>query len=296
MSGPILVLGGTGLLGRAMDAELTRRDRPFIAPGRAGLDLADLEALGPRIEAYRPSAIFNLAGFTDVGAAERPENAAAATTLNASLPGALAAMCARLAIPFLHISTDYVFDGGKGTPYVEDDPVRPLQIYGATKLEGERAAQAHYADTLIARVSTLYGPGRPERPAYVDAILAQARSRAAEPGAALELVEPPVSSPTYAPDAAPALVELHDRGVTGVVHVVNDGAVSRLGLARAVVELAGLADRVAVRTRPEPEGGLRRPAYSVLDTSKLESLIARRLPPWKDAVARYIAELGSATN
>ena len=286
--GAICVLGGTGLLGRAVTAELARRGRAFTAPTRTELDFAKGPATVAHLEALRLAAIVNLAGFTDVGAAERPENRSAAVALNAELPGVLAAACARLEIPFVHVSTDYVFDGAKRTPYVEDDAVNPTQVYGATKLDGEAAAMAANARVLIVRVSTLYGPGRPQRKAYVDAILSQARARAAEGGGAVEVVEPPVASPTYAPDVAPALVDLMDRGTTGIVHVVNDGAASRLELATAAVALAGLGEKVAVRVRPEPPSGLRRPAYSVLDTTKLHGLMGRRLPPWKDALARYI--------
>ena len=289
MSGRALVLGGTGLLGRAVTAELGRRGIPFDAPPRAALDLADLGALPSRIEAASPSAVLHLAGFTDVGAAERPEHAAAATLLNAEVPALLAATCARLAIPLVHVSTDYVFDGTKGTPYVEDDPVRPLQVYGATKLDGERAVLAALPGALILRVSTLYGPGRDSRPTYVDAIRAQARARAAEGRGTVEVVERPVSSPTYAPDVAPALLDLLAAKASGIVHAVNDGAATRLELARATVALAGLADRVEVVPRPEAAGSLRRPAYSVLDTSRLERLLGRRLPAWKDALARYLA-------
>jgi dTDP-4-dehydrorhamnose reductase len=287
----VLILGGTGLLGRATAAELNRRGRAFTAPPRAALDLFRLTELVGHLEALRPAAVLNLAAFTDVGAAERPENESAATLLNADLPGALAAETARLDIPLVHVSTDYVFDGAKGTPYLEDDPVNPTQVYGATKLAGEQAALACNPNVLILRVSTLYGPGRGHRPAYVDAILAQARARAAAGGGTLEVVVPPISSPTYAPDVAPALLDLLDAKTSGIVHTVNAGAASRLELATAAVALAGLADRVAVRSRPEPPAALRRPAYSVLDTGKLERLIGRRLPAWEDALARYIEEV-----
>jgi dTDP-4-dehydrorhamnose reductase len=286
--GELCILGGTGLLGHAVTADLARRGRAVTAPPRSALDLAAGASIGPRLEALRPAAVVNLAGFTDVGAAELPVNRSAATALNAELPGVLAAVCARLAIPFVHVSTDYVFDGAKRTPYLEDDAVNPTQVYGATKLDGELAAIAANARVLIVRVSTLYGPGRAQRPAYVDAILAQARARAAEGGGAVEVVEPPVASPTYAPDVAPALIDLMERGATGIVHVVNDGAASRLELATAAVALAGLGDRVAVRVRPEPPSALRRPAYSVLDTTKLFGLIGRRLPPWRDGLSRYL--------
>ena len=293
MSGTILVLGGTGLLGRAVAAELTRRHRPFEAPGRLSFDLIDAGGIASHVDAFAPAAVINLSGFTDVAAAERPENLAAATALNAGVPEVLARVCSRRAIPFVHVSTDYVFDGAKTTPYLEDDPVRPIQVYGATKLEGEKRATAADPRVLIARVSTLYGPDRPQRPAYVDAILAQAQKAAATGGGALTVVERPVSSPTYAPDVAPALIDLLDRKATGIVHVVNDGAASRLELARAVVATAGFADRVTVNTRPEPPNALSRPSYSVLDTGKLQSLIGRRLPRWEDGLAKYLETSGA---
>lgn len=291
MSANLLVLGGTGRLGRAVGEELTRRHRAFDAPPRSAFDLSDLAAVRVRIDALRPAAVLNLAAFTDVAAAELPENHASAIALNAELPAALAAACARLAIPFVHVSTDYVFDGLKATPYLEDDPVNPVQIYGATKLDGERDALAKNTAALILRVSTLYGPGRPQRPAYVDAILAQARAHGAAGGGTIEVVEGPVSSPTYAPDVAPVLIDLLDRGVVGVFHTVGDGAASRFELATAAVALAGFGDRVLVRVRPESPGVLRRPGYSVLDTAKLHRTLGRKLPPWRDGLKRYVGAL-----
>ena len=291
MTDPILVLGGTGLLGRAVSAELTRRSRPFTAPGRESFDLFELGAVASRLDDFRPVAVVNLSGFTDVGAAERPTNHGEAIALNAELPAALAGACARRGIPFVHVSTDYVFDGETSEPYFEDDKVNPLQVYGLSKLEGERGALDHNKETLIARVSTLYGPDRAHRPAYVDAILAQAREKSAAGGGALSVVLRPVSSPTYAPDVAPALMDLLDLGAQGIVHVVNDGAASRLELASAVVALAGFAGSVTVGTRPEPPNSLARPAYSVLATEKLEALIGRKLPGWEDALRRYIEGL-----
>ncbi len=288
MIGPVLVLGGTGRLGRAVTAELARLGRPFDAPSRAEFDLSAAASVGGLLDALHPTAVVNLVGFTDVAAAELPENVEAAIALNVELPAALARACTRLAIPLVHISTDYVFDGAQSRPYLERDPVHPLQVYGATKLDGERSVLARNPRALIVRVSTRYGPGLPQNPAYVDAILRPARTRAAAGGGVLEVVEAPISSPTYAPDVAPVLLGLLDRGVTGIVHAVNDGAASRLELATAAVELAGLGDRVEVRARPEPPSALRRPAYSVLDTSKLFRLLGRKLPPWKDALKTYV--------
>src|SRR5262249_44860475 len=144
---------------------------------------------------------------------------------------------------------------------------------------------------LIARVSTLFGPDRPQRPAYVDAILRQALPYERSRGT-IEVVPGPVASPTYAPDAAEGLLALLDRGATGIVHLVNEGSGSRFELARATVAAGYLSDRVLVKPKPAPPGGLARPEYSVLDTTKLKSLLGRSLPSWRDALTRYIEGLG----
>lgn len=290
MSGGILVLGATGLLGHAVAAELAARARAFLAPARAELDLAALDRLPARLAALAPGIIINLAGFTDVVAAEDPANHEAVRRLNAVLPATLAAAAVRLEARLVHISTDYVFDGAKTAPYLEEDAPHPLQVYGRTKLEGERAVLDRCPEALVLRVSTLFGPGRPQRPAYVDAILSQAVPLRLTEGA-IHVVEGPVACPTYAPDAASALVDLLDRGATGVVHVVNQGACSRLELARWTVAACHLADRVTVVAKPAPPSSLRRPAYAVLHTGRLEQLLGRGLPHWRDAVTRYIEAL-----
>ena len=282
----ILVLGGTGLLGRALSAELEARGEHATAPTREQLDLETAGAAADWIEEHRPEAVLNAAGFTNVPACELPENREAVARLNADLPDELAKVCAKRAIPLLHVSTDYVFDGALRRPYGEDDPVNPLQAYGRSKLEGERAVLKRDPEALVVRVSTLYGPGRPSRDAYVDAILRQARAHDAKD--VLAVVEGPISSPTYAPDVAPACLDLLRLGERSLFHVVNEGSVSRLELARAAVRVAGLADLVTVIAKPEPVTSLVRPAYSVLDTTRLHERLGRRLPPWEDALRRYI--------
>ena len=282
----ILVLGGTGLLGNALSAELEARGERATAPTRETLDLEVVGAAAAWIEQHRPEAVLNAAGFTDVPACELDDRRGAVTRLNVDLPGELAGACGKRAIPLLHVSTDYVFDGALRRPYREDDAVNPLQVYGRSKLQGERAVFGRNPDALVVRVSTLYGPGRPSRDAYVDAILRQARAHDAKD--VLAVVEAPVSSPTYAPDVAPACLDLLGAGATGLVHVVNEGAVSRLELARAAVRLAGLADLVSVVPKPEPSLALARPAYSVLDTARLYERLGRRLPHWEDALRRYV--------
>jgi len=270
------------MLGGSVVLDLERRGWPRIAPVRDQLDLMG-NALDATIAGFEPGAVINAAAFTDVQAAEREDQRAEVYRLNRDAPGRLAGVCRRLGIPFLHVSTDFVFDGAKTEPYREDDPVRPIQEYGRSKLEGERNVLDADPDALVVRTSTLYGPGRVGRPHYVDAILRQALR-----GAELRVVRLPVSSPTYVPDLARGMIELLVCGAAGRVHFVNRGACSRLDLARETVRLAGLAASVEVTERAAPQGDLKRPPYSVLDTSRFAELTGFPPRPWQKALAEYV--------
>ncbi len=280
---PILVVGAAGMLGRAVAETLRGRGRDFEGVDRETVDIADPGAAGVLVARLRPGGVVNCAAFTDVARCEAPEARAEVMGANRDGPAALARACAALGAPFLHVSTDYVFDGTATRPYREDDPVHPVQMYGFSKLEGERAARAALPGSLVVRLSTLYGPGDRPRPHYVDAVLAQVRTKSE-----VEVVETPVSSPTYAPDAAAFLVDLLEAGAEGIFHLVNDGGCSRLELARAIAEEAGLGEKVVVRGKPEPPSQLKRPLYSVLDTGKLHRTLGRRPRPWRDALREYL--------
>jgi dTDP-4-dehydrorhamnose reductase len=281
-AGGVLLLGGSGLLGVSLVAVLVHRGWPFAAPSPGELDLERIERIVPALEALRPDAVVNAAAWTGVARAEDPTLRDRVYRMNRDAPEALAHGCRKLGIPIVHVSTDYVFDGSKASPYVEDDPPNPLQVYGRSKLEGERAVLSAHPGSLVVRTSTLFGPGA-VRPSYVDAILRQARQ-----SPVIQVVELPRSSPTYAPHLAEAIVELLDGGARGVVHAVNSGDCTRLELARAVVEEAGFGGTVEVRVRPDQPGGTPRPPYSVLDTARLAARIGSPLRPWRSALAEYL--------
>lgn len=281
--GPVLVLGGAGLLGSAVVSALAARGRAIDAPSRAELDLTSGGAIGLQLAAHVPSAVVNAAAFTDVRAAESPQNANLVFAVNRDAPAELAVSCARRAIPLIHVSTDFVFDGKATRPYREDDPTSPLQVYGASKLEGERAVLDTHPAALVVRTSTLFGPGRRARPHYVDAIVRQAREHDH-----LAVVATPVASPTYAPDLAEALLLLLDAGASGIVHVANAGGSSRLELARETVRALGLSGSVQVEERPEELEPPARPRYSVLDLERYARLSGRAMRPWQEALADYV--------
>jgi dTDP-4-dehydrorhamnose reductase len=280
---PIVVLGGSGLLGEALLAELRDRGRASHAPGREELDLEDDRSIEAWIEGRRVAAVINAAAYTDVTRAELPSEHDSVFRLNRDAPATLARVCHRLGVPMVFVSTDFVFDGAVRRPYTEDQTAAPLQVYGRSKLEGEQVVREAHAEALVVRTSTLYGPGRRGRPHYVEAILEQAGH-----ADRIEVVRTPVSSPTYTPDLARALIDLLEVGAVGLVHVVNSGACSRLELARETVRMAGAAERVAVRERPESRDGPRRPAYSVLDATRFVGLVGRPLRSWQDALAAYV--------
>jgi dTDP-4-dehydrorhamnose reductase len=241
-------------------------------------------SIAKALDRIAPDVVINAAGFTDVNRAELPECRREVFGANAEGPAALARECAARGAKLVHVSTDYVFDGASRVPYLEDAATGPLQVYGDSKLAGERAVLESSRSALVVRASTLYGPGRAARPHYVDAIREQLRERDV-----LEVVELPVASPTLAPDLADGIVRLLDVGAGGIVHVANQGACSRLELTRAVVELSGTGDRVEVRVRAPGKSGPSRPAYSALSTARFESLTGRCLRGWRQALAAYLA-------
>jgi dTDP-4-dehydrorhamnose reductase len=276
----IVILGVTGQVGLALRRRLEEEQRTCLGLGTLELDLTAPDVV-ERIAKLAPTAVINAAAWTDVRGAESAANRQLVWEVNCHGPRRLAEGCAAAGVPLIHISTDYVFDGRSDKPYTEDDDPNPLQAYGASKLDGEREVSRVYPSALIARTSTVYGQ-RPEGPRhYVDAILAQAREHGA-----LDVVRPPVSSPSYTPDIAEALVHLLDAGAQGLVHVVNAGAASRLELAAEAVRLAGFD--FAVGERPEPVDDLERPAYSVLDTSRYRELTGCTMRPWQEALRDYI--------
>jgi dTDP-4-dehydrorhamnose reductase len=283
MNERIVIVGAAGQVGLALQRRLEAADRGYVATGPAEVDItaADLAA---RLAAQDPTAVINAAAWTDVRAAEDVANRRLVWEVNCHGPRRLAEACAAAGVPLVHISTDYVFDGASRKPYKEDDTPNPVQAYGASKLDGERAVQQAFPQALIARTSTVYGD-RPEGPRhYVDAILAQAREHGA-----LSVVRLPVSSPSYTKDIADGLLNLLDAGAQGIVNVVNTGAASRMELATEAVRLAGFDFEIA--ERPEPPDDLDRPDYSVLDTSLYLELTGKPMRPWAEALSDYVGGL-----
>lgn len=276
-----LVTGAQGQLGRELVTRLARG--PVEAFTHAELDVADGTAVAAALRSSRPDVVINASAYNKVDAAEA--DPATALAVNASGVLHLARAAAEVGALFVHVSTDYVFDGTQSRPYVETDPPRPVNVYGISKRAGEMMVESVGAASLVVRTSGVFGPGgsRSKGGSFVDRILERARS-----GAPLRVVGDQLFSPTYAPDLAAAVVALIDRGARGLVHVANEGACSWHDLAVAGLELAGLRADVERITTADLGAAARRPAYSVLSTARYRELGGPTLRPWREAVAEML--------
>lgn len=276
--GPLLVTGSYGQLGAAVLKEAAVRRLPAEGRDVDTIDITDPEAVATWIKKTRPRAVVNCAAYTAVDDCEAHESEALA--VNATAVGHLARACTATNSTLIQISTDYVFDGRASRPYREDDPVAPTSAYGRTKLLGEQAARTATRH-LIIRTAWLYGLGGRH---FVDAIQRQINGG----NRRLRVVDDQHGSPTFCDDLAAAILDLEAANATGVVHAVNTGVTSWHGFATEIVRLVGTEAEVTPVITKEFPRPAPRPAYSGLDTSRLEKLIGRRLPTWQNALARYL--------
>ena len=274
----LAVTGARGQLGRALERAAARVGQEFVGADLPELDIRDRGAVLAWVHDERPDVLINCAAFTAVDLAEEREHDALA--VNGAAVESLAEAADAAGAVLVQVSTDYVFDGEAERAYREDDAVNPLSAYGRTKLAGEQAA-VQARRHLVARTAWLFGDGNN----FVRAILRQIASGRE----VLRVVDDQEGSPTYAEDAAGAILGLVERGAEGAFHVVNAGATSWFGLAQEIVacERAPVAV-VPVRTDEMPRPA-RRPRRSILDTSRLQAALGDPLPPWQDAVARYLS-------
>jgi len=280
-----LITGGGGMLARDLRAALGRRnDVQVVAPTRVQLDVTNAGHVRGVIASFRPDVVFHCAAFTKVDLCETDPRAQA---VNADAVATLANACAKAGAKLVHVSTDFVFDGTKRSPYVEDDPAAPLSAYGRTKLEGEQHA-LEVPGALVVRASWLFGNGGPN---FVEAMLKQAEDGKKE----VRVVADQVGRPTATTDLAEALVTLAGAGAAGIVHYANRGEVTWNEFAREIYRLAGF-DGIDVRpiTSAELARPAARPAYSVLSTGKFERLTGKTPRDFREPLAEYLQRRGTS--
>ncbi|MBI3321238.1 MAG: dTDP-4-dehydrorhamnose reductase [Candidatus Omnitrophica bacterium] len=293
----ILITGSTGLLGQALSRwlarfgeviGLSRHASPAAGAGCAvACDLLDAAEISHVVQDVRPELVIHAQALSDVDRCEREPEAARAqnVTTTANVIGALRAREALL----VYVSTDYVFDGKKGAAYDETDEPNQVNVYGRSKWEAERLVLRR-PNSVVARPSTLFGPGRMN---FCDDVVAKVQA-----GEPIEAFADQVTSPTYTVDVAEAIQELSARLLAHwdarwprIYHLANAGGCSRVAFAERIVKLMGGSRRLvrpismADQRRPAP-----RPAYSVLATSALSHVVGRRLRPWEEALHAYLAQ------
>ncbi len=284
----LAVIGSTGQVARSLQERAATRDIDVVAFGRPGADLARPETIKAALQGAAPDIVVNAAGHTAVDQAESEE--ALAFALNRDGARVIAGAAASLGLPVIHLSTDYVFDGEKQSPYVESDPVAPRTVYGRSKLAGERAVAQANPRHFILRTSWVYAPFGVN---FVRTMLRLARARDH-----VRVVDDQVGCPTYAPDLADALLTLVARlnqGAPGRYHLAGPEAMSWCEFARRIFAVSRAHGGPAVPVHPVATADYLlpapRPANSRLDSGKIESTFGIRLPGVDDALERCIPRL-----
>ena len=275
------------MLGTALQRVLGERNVRFVAPGEGEFDITDLAAVKSAVIGFAKSlrdgetgVIFNAAAYTNVERAEEEPELALLVNERGAVNLARAAHEAGLG--FVHVSTDFVFDGLKEGAYVESDTPHPLSVYGETKLAGEDSVAAENPDALIVRTAWVFGPAGVNFPVK---ILEAARTRPE-----LKVVTDEVGSPTYTIDLAQGILGLVEAGASGLFHLAGSGSCSRFEMAAEILRIAGLDPSLEPVTSDAFPTVAARPMNSVLDCGKAAEL-GVTMPDWHDSLARFLGEL-----
>ncbi len=282
----VLVLGNKGQLGFEVEEYLSSRGYSVVGMDYPELDVLTGDGRDALIGYLREvSAVVNCIAFTDVDKAQDPDLRDAVFRINADFPGQLSRACAEAGVVLIHISTDYVFSGHTARPYREADTPAPLNVYGASKLEGEVNALSSGDKVFVFRCAGLYGVKGPRGKGanFIDTIISLSQDRDV-----LKVVDDQITSPTSCSDVARAIERFLREGMSdyGIYHCTNSGAVSWYGLARFVLDTIGWQGKllpVGTKDFPRPAP---RPAYSALDNTKIRSVVEMR--DWQDAVEEYL--------
>ncbi len=285
----IVITGTTGRLGAALARVYQERGWEILRLDRKTVDLEHRESLIRWLGDHDFDVLINPAAVTSLEKCE--DEPVLAHQVNAEAPQCMAAACRAKQAAMIHVSTDYVFDGETPEPCTESDPAHPVNVYGRTKLAGERLVLETYPKAWVARVSWLFGP---DYPSFVETILG--RHARGEPLAAIADKQ---SVPSYVDDIAEAFVRLLDlRESGGVVHVCNGGSASWHTYGREVMRLSGGDPGMVAPLRLEEMTSFRarRPVHTAMTNDKLAQLTGLRMRPWQEALADYLSSRNAIAN
>jgi dTDP-4-dehydrorhamnose reductase len=278
----LLITGSKGQLGQDLQKACRTRRIDFCAGDVEEFDITDLELMREVVRREAPTAVVNCAAYNQVDRAETEFEAA--RRVNALGPQNLAIAAEEAGVPIMHFSTDFVFDGDKGSPYTVDDRPNPVSRYGESKLQGEQAVAAHSTRHFIIRLSWVFGIAGINFPKKV---LEWAQNRSA-----IKVVADQVSCPSYTADLTGPILDLLRLGAFGTYHLTNHGYCSRYDWARFIIERARPEVAVEPAGSDEFESAARRPAFSALDPAPLEDVLGRLPPDWQNATERFLKEMG----
>jgi dTDP-4-dehydrorhamnose reductase len=275
----VLVFGARGMLGKDLVPALSVKHQ-VLARDIEDLDIADQQRVQKEIETLRPQVVVNAAAYTDVDGCEAKRELA--FSVNAEGARNIAAGCAASNARMIHLSTDYVFDGTSSAPYREEDPPNPLNVYGASKLQGERQIREVLENHLIIRTEWLLGRHGKNFVATILRLAAQQEE--------LRVVNDQRGAPTFTKDLSWAIEKLLEKEVKGILHITNSGSCTWYEFARQIL-IEKKIDHVSIvpissaaLTRPA-----KRPANSVLDCHRFENLVSQKMRTWEEALKEYLA-------
>ncbi|TMI66216.1 MAG: dTDP-4-dehydrorhamnose reductase [Bacteroidetes bacterium] len=281
----ILVTGANGQLGKELKQLAPSYPQlDFIFLSREDLPIHHFEMVRNYFKIHKPSFLINAAAYTAVDRAEQEKDLA--MQVNAEAVGVLAAVCKENDCRFIHISTDYVFDGNASTPYKEDTPTNPQSVYGSSKLEGEKQAMQLNPESIILRTSWVYSEFGKNFVRTMMKLMCEKTE--------VNVVSDQVGSPTYAADLAEVILQITVKWIPGIYHFSNEGIISWYDFAVAIKEIT----RSNCKVNPIPTSAYptpaKRPAYSVLDKNKIQQSFGISLKNWKDSLAICIEKIKKA--
>ena len=281
----VLVTGASGQLGYDVVRELTKRGHEAIGVGSKEMDVTDAKMVEKVITDAKVDVVMHGAAYTAVDAAE--DNEEQCRLVNANGTENIAAVCKKLDIPMVYISTDYVFDGQGTRPWEPEEERHPLNVYGQTKYEGELAVQKYLEKYFIVRIAWVFGINGNN---FIKTML-----RLSKTHDTLTVINDQIGSPTYTYDLARLLVDMMETDKYGIYHATNEGLCSWYEFAVEIFRQAGVPMNVIPVTSAEYKAAkAKRPFNSRMNKDKLEKKGFERLPQWQDALARYLEELKNA--
>jgi dTDP-4-dehydrorhamnose reductase len=288
----ILVTGANGQLGADIVASMANAGQDVIGLTHEDLDIGNLMEVKNQIMRVQPQVVINTAAFHNVDACEK--DMAMAKRINTDAPGFMARMCRYRSARFIHISTDYVFDGKQNKPYAESDNATPLNVYGLSKLMGEKKIEAEGGDYMIARVSALYGthPCRAKNGLnFIQLMLKLAKEKGE-----VRVVNDEFVSPTATADVAKQLTRLLSSDVQGITHMTSEGQCSWYEFADAIFRNSNTDVKLHSANSSDFPAKIARPKYSVLENSLLKRRGVNLMPQWEESLKNYLNTINYTTN